>query len=35
MPVFFYLDRDFATDPNMRDVDEIILSYTFFRTPDE
>lgn len=32
MPVFFYLDKEFATDPWMNDVDEIILSYTFFRS---
>ena len=32
MPVFFYLDKDFATDPMMQNVDELVLSYTFFRT---
>lgn len=26
------MDPDFADDPNMSDVDEITLSYTFFRT---
>jgi cytochrome c oxidase assembly protein subunit 11 len=32
MPVFFYIDPDFAKDPAMGSVDEIILSYTFFDT---
>lgn len=31
MPVFFYIDPEFARDPWMRDVDTITLSYTFFR----
>ncbi|XP_077287608.1 cytochrome c oxidase copper chaperone COX11 [Arctopsyche grandis] len=30
MPVFFYIDPEFASDPKMELVDEIILSYTFF-----
>jgi len=30
MPVFFYIDPEFAEDPKMEFVDEIILSYTFF-----
>lgn len=30
MPVFFYIDPDFAEDPKMEFVDEIVLSYTFF-----
>ncbi|KAJ5484132.1 hypothetical protein N7539_005928 [Penicillium diatomitis] len=29
MPVFFYIDPDFATDPNMKGIDTITLSYTF------
>jgi len=32
MPVFFYLDPEFATDPAMADVNDVILSYTFFRS---
>lgn len=30
MPVFFYLDPDFAEDPNMEFISDIVLSYTFF-----
>jgi len=32
MPVFFYLDPEFASDPAMADVNDVILSYTFFRS---
>ncbi|KZC13688.1 PREDICTED: cytochrome c oxidase assembly protein COX11, mitochondrial [Dufourea novaeangliae] len=34
MPVFFYIDPQFAEDPGMQNVDEIILSYTFFEAKD-
>lgn len=34
MPVFFYIDPDFAEDPRMEYVDEIILSYTFFEAKE-
>jgi len=34
MPVLFYIDPEFARDPNMRDVKSLILSYTFFKSDD-
>ena len=30
MPVSFYLDPDIKQDENTKDVDEVVLSYTFF-----
>ncbi|RKP25664.1 cytochrome c oxidase assembly protein COX11, mitochondrial-like protein [Syncephalis pseudoplumigaleata] len=30
MPIFFFIDPDFREQPQMRDVDTITLSYTFF-----
>ncbi len=32
MPVSFFIHRNFADDPHMKDVKTITLSYTFFRT---
>jgi cytochrome c oxidase assembly protein subunit 11 len=29
MPVFFFIDRDILDDPSMKDIDDVILSYTF------
>ena len=31
MPVFFYVDPEFATDPRMMRVNHLTLSYTFFK----
>ena len=31
MPVFFFLDKDFVDDPQMKRIDSIVLSYTFFK----
>ncbi|GFN78256.1 cytochrome c oxidase assembly protein cox11, mitochondrial, partial [Plakobranchus ocellatus] len=30
MPVFFYIDPEFAQDPKLETVNNITLSYTFF-----
>jgi cytochrome c oxidase assembly protein subunit 11 len=32
MPVFFFLDPDIETDPNLKNTKEIVLSYTFFKS---
>lgn len=34
MPVFFYIDPEFADDDEMADVSDIMLSYTFFKAED-
>lgn len=34
MPIFFYLDPEYAFDPRMERVEEIILSYTFFESKE-
>jgi cytochrome c oxidase assembly protein subunit 11 len=31
LPVFFFIDRDIMDDPQMNGIDDVILSYTFFR----
>lgn len=31
MPLFFFIDPEFASDPAMRNIDDIVLHYTFFR----
>lgn len=34
MPVFFFIDPEFAHDDQMADVNDIMLSYTFFKAED-
>ncbi|GAB6030362.1 hypothetical protein CHUAL_006023 [Chamberlinius hualienensis] len=34
MPVFFYLDPDYAEDPKLETIDSITLSYTFFEAKE-
>jgi cytochrome c oxidase assembly protein subunit 11 len=31
LPLFFFIDKDFMDDPLMNDIDDIVLSYTFFK----
>jgi len=31
LPIFFFIDKDFVDDPLMKDIDDIVLSYTFFK----
>ncbi|CAK9161181.1 unnamed protein product [Ilex paraguariensis] len=35
MPVFFYIDPEFETDPKMDGISNLILSYTFFKISEE
>ena len=35
MPVLFFIDKEFLDDPLLRRVNNITLSYTFFKTGDE
>ena len=30
--VFFFIDPDFAKDPNMKDITDVTLSYTFWKS---
>ncbi|XP_022670440.1 cytochrome c oxidase assembly protein COX11, mitochondrial-like [Varroa destructor] len=32
MPVFFYIDPDYAEDPGLENINDITLSYTFFQS---
>lgn len=34
MPVLFYIDPEFSKDPQLGSVDDVTLSYTFFRSKD-
>lgn len=31
MPLLFFIDKDILDDPACRNVDDVVLSYTFFR----
>lgn len=35
MPVFFYVDPEFETDPKMDGINNMILSYTFFKVDED
>lgn len=35
MPVFFYIDPEFVTDPKMRGINNLTLSYTFFKVSED
>ena len=35
MPVFFYIDPEFAVDPRMQGIENITLSYTFFKVNED
>ncbi|KAG1342688.1 putative Cytochrome c oxidase assembly protein COX11, mitochondrial [Cocos nucifera] len=35
MPVFFYIDPEFETDPKMVGINNLILSYTFFKVNED
>lgn len=32
MPLLFFIDKDMLDDPACRDVEDVVLSYTFFRS---
>lgn len=34
MPVFFYIDPEYATDPRLENIDDIVLSYVFFEAKE-
>lgn len=34
MPVLFYIDPEFSKDPQLANANEVVLSYTFFRSKD-
>ncbi len=35
MPVFFYIDPEFATDERLKGINHLTLSYTFFNVEEE
>ena len=34
MPLLFFIDRDILDDPTCKNLDDVVLSYTFFRYVD-
>ena len=34
MPVFFFIDPEYAEDPKLEGIDDITLSYTFFEAKE-
>lgn len=34
MPVFFYIDPEFAEDPRLENIDTVVLSYVFFEAKE-
>ena len=32
MPILFFIDKDILDDPVRRNIDDVVLSYTFFRS---
>ncbi|CAG2109002.1 unnamed protein product [Medioppia subpectinata] len=35
LPVFFYIDPEYADDPRLENINDIVLSYTFFEAKKE
>lgn len=35
MPIFFYIDPEYATDPRLRHINALTLSYTFFKVSED
>lgn len=31
LPVFFFIDRDIVDEPQLDNLDDVVLNYTFFR----
>lgn len=34
MPVFFFIDPEFASDPRLDNVDSIVLNYVFYQSKE-
>lgn len=35
MPIFFYVDPEYATDPRLKHINALTLSYTFFKVSED